>query len=62
MDETKLTIQDIQRQCERDGTREDPQEAHDFFVQYLGKELHVHTVDGRIFVGQFKCTDHVSWI
>ncbi|KAF2858442.1 hypothetical protein K470DRAFT_259856 [Piedraia hortae CBS 480.64] len=28
-----------------------------FIAQYLDKKLHIETKDGRIFIGDFKCTD-----
>lgn len=31
--------------------------AADFLARFLNKLLHVHTNDGRTFVGQLKCTD-----
>lgn len=33
---------------------EDPQA---YLTQMLNRTLHVHTADGRMFVGQLKCTD-----
>ncbi|KAI5370208.1 Putative LSM domain, eukaryotic/archaea-type, LSM domain superfamily protein [Septoria linicola] len=34
---------------------EDPQA---YLTQLLNRTLHVHTSDGRMFVGQMKCTDN----
>lgn len=36
-------------------TIEDPQA---YLTQLLNRTLHVHTADGRMFVGQLKCTDN----
>lgn len=33
-------------------------EAIDYLSSFLNKTLHLHTSDGRIFVGQMKCTDN----
>ncbi|KAF2840495.1 hypothetical protein M501DRAFT_931876 [Patellaria atrata CBS 101060] len=35
----------------------DNAEATTYLSQYLGKSLRIHILDGRIFVGQMKCTD-----
>lgn len=33
-------------------------QAEEYLSSYLNKTLHVHTSDGRMFVGQMKCTDN----
>lgn len=33
-------------------------EAADYLVSFLNKTLHIHITDGRMFVGQMKCTDN----
>ncbi|KAF1962502.1 hypothetical protein CC80DRAFT_487946 [Byssothecium circinans] len=32
-------------------------EATSYLTQFIGKSLRIHTSDGRVFGGQFKCTD-----
>ena len=34
------------------------QEASEYLNALLNRTLHVHTSDGRMFVGQMKCTDN----
>lgn len=34
------------------------EDAQAFLTQMLNRTLHVHTSDGRVFVGQMKCTDN----
>ena len=34
-----------------------PSQATEYLSSFLNKTLHLHTSDGRIFVGQMKCTD-----
>ena len=36
---------------------EEAAEAAQYLTSYLNKTLHLHTTDGRMFVGQMKCTD-----
>jgi N-alpha-acetyltransferase 38, NatC auxiliary subunit len=36
----------------------DVREAVSYLQGFLDRTLHVHTNDGRMFVGQLKCTDH----
>jgi hypothetical protein len=31
----------------------------EFLGSMLGKRLHLHTTDARMFVGEFRCTDNV---
>ena len=38
----------------------DAEEAVVYLRSLLGKQLHVHTTDSRIFIGEFKCTDNVK--
>ena len=54
------TLKDIQDQSTAQGLSKSRQDASDFFASYLGKELRVYATDGRIFVGQFQCTDNVE--
>ncbi|OCL11919.1 hypothetical protein AOQ84DRAFT_286245 [Glonium stellatum] len=35
----------------------DNQEATSYLTQFVGKTLRIYSTDGRIFVGQMKCTD-----
>ena len=35
-------------------------DAVDFLESLLGRQFRLHTDDGRIFLGDFKCTDNVS--
>ncbi len=37
---------------------DDIEDAHGYLTQLLNRTLHVHTSDGRMFVGQMKCTDN----
>lgn len=43
----------------RHSTTMDNQEARDFLASLLNKNLRVVATDGRMFLGQFKCTDAV---
>ena len=36
---------------------EEAAEATQYLASYLNRTLHLHTTDGRMFVGQMKCTD-----
>jgi hypothetical protein len=36
-------------------------EATFWLSQFIGKNLRIHASDGRVFGGQMKCTDKVSW-
>ena len=42
----------------------DKDEASNFLTSLLNKNLRITTTDGRLFLGQFKCTDPVSqkWV
>lgn len=37
----------------------DKDEAHDYLSSLLNQNLRIHTTDGRMFRGTFKCTDPV---
>ncbi|WPH02124.1 Hypothetical protein R9X50_00497900 [Acrodontium crateriforme] len=37
---------------------EESQKASEYLACFLNKSLHIHTNDGRMFVGQLKCTDN----
>lgn len=37
----------------------DKDEAHDYLSSLLNQNLRIHTTDGRMFRGAFKCTDPV---
>ncbi|KAI4200421.1 MAG: hypothetical protein LQ350_003959 [Teloschistes chrysophthalmus] len=36
----------------------DNHQAQDYLGTLLGKQLRIHITDGRVFVGEFKCTDN----
>jgi N-alpha-acetyltransferase 38, NatC auxiliary subunit len=36
----------------------DADESAEYLATYLNKTLHIHITDGRMFVGQMKCTDN----
>jgi N-alpha-acetyltransferase 38, NatC auxiliary subunit len=39
----------------------DNEQATFWLSQFIGKNLRIHASDGRVFGGQMKCTDKVSW-
>lgn len=39
----------------------DKDEARDFLESLLNKKMRIHTTDERMFWGEFKCTDPVSY-
>ena len=39
----------------------DPSPQHAYLSSLLNKQLLVHTTDGRMFAGDFKCTDNVPF-
>ncbi|KAH9822955.1 LSM domain [Teratosphaeria destructans] len=43
--------------ADADGQNADAAAAH-FLSTFLNKTLHLHITDGRMFVGQLKCTDN----
>lgn len=40
----------------------DKDEARDFLESLLNKKMRIHTTDERMFWGEFKCTDPVSYV
>lgn len=48
---------DVHRRCQ--GVAMEKEDGRDFLNSLLNKNLRIVAVDGRMFLGQFKCTDPV---
>jgi hypothetical protein len=46
----------------KSGAKMDNEQATFWLSQFIGKNLRVHASDGRVFGGQMKCTDKVSFL